>query len=163
METFVNVLALVVAALALAVSWLSWRASLLGIRASTYDRTYEIYADAERFHGPWMRDARPDMSMLPTLIGAWSRSHFLCSEEVTAYLRKLWLDAIRAEHLSKVIAGEYPGDHGAAVKEEYELLRQHVDFERLRVLFMPDLRVRYRSFRQTARDVISRVRKWVAV
>ena len=93
MEPYISVGAIVIAAIALWVSHRSWRTSEKAIRASTFDHRYEVYSDAEAFIGAWMRDARPDLGKLPTLIGAWTRSHFLCRDEVTKYLRKLWEDA----------------------------------------------------------------------
>lgn len=88
-----------------------------------------------------MRDGHPNLGELGTLVGAWSRSHFVCREEVTRYLRKLWLDAVRADYLHKVIEGKVKGDHEKAVDEFYELLREHADFDKLRKIFMNDLRV----------------------
>lgn len=141
MEGFSAAAAAIIAALALAVSYLSWRASVQAVAASTFDRRYEIYADAERFISAWMRDARPDLSLLSVLVGAWSRSHFLCSKEVTTYLRKVWLDSIRASQLERVMAGAEKGDHGRAVEEFHDLLREHADFDRLRAKFMHDLKI----------------------
>ena len=88
-----------------------------------------------------MRDGQPDMTLLGVLVGAWSRSHFLCKTEVTDYLRKLWLDAVRASYLHGVMTGEAQGDHGEAVKEFHALLREHADYDKLRAKFMSDLRV----------------------
>lgn len=140
-----NVGTLFIAAVALVVSILSWRASERAseraIRASIYDRRFEVYLDAERFISGWMREARPDMSLLGPLIGAWTRSHFLFEKEVTQYLRKLWLDAVDANYQSKVAAGEAPGDHGEAINKVHELLMAHADHEQLRGKFMSDLRI----------------------
>lgn len=141
MEKYINVVAVLVAALALFVSYLSLRAAMLGVRASTFDRRYEIYADAEKFLGTWMRDGHPDMDKLGLIVGAWSRSHFLCRREVTSYLKKVWHDAVRAAYLRQVMKGEVEGDHGKAVDEFHALLQYHVGFDRLRTIFVPDLGV----------------------
>jgi hypothetical protein len=45
-----DAVAVIIAALALIVSLLSWRASVQAVRASIFDRRFEVYADAER-HG----------------------------------------------------------------------------------------------------------------
>lgn len=52
-----------------------------------------------------------------------------------------WHDAVRSDYLRKVMKGEIEGDHGKAVDEFRALLAYHVDFDRLRAIFMPDLRV----------------------
>ena len=52
------------------------------------------------------------MSLLSVLVGAWSRSHFLCDERVTKYLRKLWLDAVSADYHDKVDQG---ANHGRCI------------------------------------------------
>lgn len=143
MESYVNIGALVIAVVALCVSYLSWRTSEKAVRASTFDRRYEVYSDAESFIGTWMRDAVPDMGLLPTLIGAWTRSHFLCREEVTDYLRKLWKDAVRANYLRGIMSGEVEGqDRQAAVKEFHALLKLHADYAQLRNKFMADLKIK---------------------
>ena len=100
-----------------------------------------LYSDAEAFIGVWMRDARPDMEKLPLLVGAWTRSHFLCRGEVTQYLRTLWTDAVRADELNELMSGNAEGDRPKAVKEFYELLKAHANYERLRGKFMPDLKI----------------------
>jgi hypothetical protein len=141
MDSYINLGALLVATLALLVSILSWRASMLAVRATTFDQRYGVYADAERFLSAWMRDGRPDMSLLSVLVGAWSRSHFLCNERVTRYLRKLWTDAVTADYHEKVVRGETTGDHAQSVKIVHELLLEHHDFDKLRTNFMGDLKV----------------------
>ena len=122
MDTFIDLGVLIVAAVALVLAYLSWRASLLAVRASTFDRRYEVYADAERFLSAWMRDGRPDMNLLSVIVGAWSRSHFLCNEHVTTYLRKLWLDAVEANFHEKVVRGEATGDRSKSIKLVHDLL-----------------------------------------
>ena len=141
MELLINLFAVFIAALALIVAYLSWRASVQAVTATAYDRRYEIYADAEKFLSAWMRDARPDMDLLPLLVGAWSRSHFLCRQEVTDYLRKLWLDAVTATRMHGIMAGEEEGNHAEAVKKKRALFVEHADYAKLRNVFMPDLRV----------------------
>ena len=141
MDTYIDLGVLVVAAIALVLAYLSWRASLLAVRASTFDRRYEVYAEAERFLSAWLRDGRPDMSLLGLLVGAWSRSHFLCNERVTTYLRKLWLDAVNADFNERVVTGELAGDYDKSVKIVHDLLMEHHDFDNLRAVFMGDLKV----------------------
>jgi hypothetical protein len=60
---------------------------------------------------------------------------------VTQYLRKVWLDAVKADYLNKVISGEVAGDRAKAVDEFHTLLKQHADYDKLREIFMPDLKV----------------------
>lgn len=141
MEVYVSVGALLVAVVALCVSYLSWRTSEKAIRASTFDQRFQIYLDAEQFIGAWMRDARPDMGMLPKLVKAWTRSHFLCSEQVTQYLRKLWVDAVKASEMNEIMAGRAEGDRPKAVKEFHALLGEHAEYKQLRTKFMPDLKL----------------------
>ena len=149
MESYIDLAAALMAALALGVSFLAWRASMLAVRATTFDRRFEIYKDAESFIAAWTRDSSPDMSRLSVLVGAWSRSQFLCSDEVTSYLKQVWDDAVSAAVLRKVMSGELPGDHGQAAEESHALLREHADFVLLRATFMPDLRVRPGSMGRT--------------
>lgn len=141
MGIYLNIGAILIAAIALIVSYLSWRTSEKAVRASTFNRRFEIYLDAQAFIDAWMRHARPDMEKLPTLVGAWSRSHFLCREEVTQYLRSLWVDAVKAAELDMVVSNEMEGDRPEAVKEVYRLLRTHADYDQLRQKFMRDLKV----------------------
>ena len=149
LDLFLDLGAIVIAALALGVSVLSWRvaqqatrATQQGARAAIYDRRFEIYSDAEDFIAAWSRDGRPDIrNALPTLVGAWSRSHFLCRDEVTRYLRQLWLDAVQADYLNNVISGEVKGDRDAAIAKAHDYLNEHVDFEKLRELFSEDLKI----------------------
>jgi len=141
MDGYANAAAVIVSAIALYVSYLSWRTSVQSVRAATFDQRYQVYSDAETFLGAWIRDAHPDMTKLNVIVGAWRRSHFLCSDEVTRYLRKVWLDAVKADYSHKVIAGEAEGDRKHALKETQDLLVEHLDFEKLRRVFTPDLKV----------------------
>ena len=127
-------IAIVISVAALIVAYLSWRTSLQSIRASMYDRRYEIYADAEKFIAAWMRDARPDMGELPTIVGAWNRSQFLFDEEVTKYLREVWVDAVAANQARQ----EGREDFRAAEA----LLLKHGDFDKLRAVFREHLKVK---------------------
>ena len=49
MEPYISLAAAAIAAFALIVSFLSWRASVRSVRASAFNRRFEIYSDAERF------------------------------------------------------------------------------------------------------------------
>jgi hypothetical protein len=147
-ENLINGGTLVIAVGALVVSGLSWLTSLRSLRASTFDRRFEVYEDVENFIGAWMKHARPDMGKLPTLVSAWNRSHFLCKKEVTAYLRKLWLDAVRVNYLKgQVGAGAKIHDGGAeidaatAMQRADDLTLTDCDVEKLREVFMPDMKV----------------------
>lgn len=142
MEVSSQVIPILIALAALVVSVLSLRASSQTVRATVFDRRFDIYADAEKFIAAWGRDGYPDIQTeLRTLVGAWTRSHFICHPSTTQYLRKLWLDGIEANKLRAVIAGELPGDHAEAVRKYYELLRLHADYDKLREVFMKDLRI----------------------
>jgi hypothetical protein len=113
-----------------------------GNRAAIFDRRFEVYGDAEHFIIAWMRDAKPDLSgQLGTLIGAWSRSHFLFDVEVTTYLRQLWLDAVDADYARQVIAGEAPGDRQKAIEKSHDLLLKHANFDKLRNTFLPHMKI----------------------
>lgn len=141
MSDLISSLSAIVAIAAFAVSFASWRASERSVKAAIFEHRYSIYEDAETFLSAWLRHGRPDMALLGQLVGAWSRSHFVCRPEVTAYLRKLWLDAVNADYLAKVISGEVEGDHNVAVEKKYDLIREHADFDKLRGVFLPDLKV----------------------
>src|SRR5262245_33528347 len=94
--------------IAVVISIFSWRAAAHANRAALFDRRFEVYNAAEEFIDPWIRDAKPDLEKLHILFHAWNRSHFLFEPDVTAYLRKLWLDAIKADYCRKIVAGEVP-------------------------------------------------------
>lgn len=143
----INVAAVGISALALFVSYLSWHASMLSVRAATFDQRFEIYTHAERFLATWIRDARPDLGQLGLITGAWSRSHFLCDESVTRYLRKVWVDGVRANYLHRVMTGEIEGNHQQAVEEFHKLLSEHTTYDTLRATFMDDLKVQTSVFR----------------
>lgn len=140
-ENLTNIATVVISVMALVVSVLSWRASASANVAATFDRRYEIYADAEKFIGAWVQRGRPDLSLLPILVGAWTRSHFLCRNEVTSFLRKLWVDAVKADYLRQIMSGEADGDRNTAMQEFHALTREHTDFEPLKNAMLADLRV----------------------
>ena len=127
---------------ALVVAIMSWRASIQSIRASIYDRRYEVYADAEKFIGNWIMHARPDMDELSTLMGAQSRSHFLFDEKITTYLLKVWLDAVAADYSSQIVAKEIEGDRPKALEKKQALLLEHADFDKLREVFLEELNIK---------------------
>lgn len=136
-----NTLALVIGVLALAVSGLSWIAAVHANRAAIYDRRFEVYLDAEKFLGAWTVHGRPDMDLLPTLVAAWGRSHFLFEQAVTDYLRKVWLDALKVQQCGRIIAGEQQGDRNEAITKEYELSIEHLNADKLRAAFKRQLKV----------------------
>ncbi len=133
--------ALLIGAVALVVSGLAWRAAVEANRTARFERRFEVYTDVDKFLRPWMRDAHPDLDELPLLIRAWDRSHFLFPQDVTDYLRRLWLDSIQAARCHRILSGEEDGDHKAAVAKKDELLRTCCDSERLRAIFAPHLRI----------------------
>jgi hypothetical protein len=137
----VNIVAVLIALGALGVSIFSLKASQRTVSATIYEHRYKIYGDAEKFLAAWMRDARSDLTMLGTLVGAWSRSHFLCNAEVTAYLRRIWTDAVRANLLNDQNGAMDQAQRAAAIEEATRLLVEHGDYDRLRERFMADLRV----------------------
>ena len=142
MASYLEFGAMLLAVVALCVSYLFWRTSEKAIRATTFDQKHKIYSDAEGFVGAWIREGCPDLELLLELVDAWGRSQFLCREEVTRHLRSLWTDAVRATELSEIMASRVDGDRPKAVKEFHELFRAHADYDRLRSVFMRDLEIR---------------------
>ena len=134
-------LALIVSCGALIVSIYSVKANVQSTRASLYDRRLEIYSEAEKFLGAWIRNARPDLTLLPSLVGAWGRSKFLFDQEITDYLRKIWLDAIEAEKSWQIIDDKTHGDRSEAIKVKYDLLTEHGELDNLRNKFLKHLKV----------------------
>ena len=134
-------LAMAISAIALVISFLSWQTASRANVASTFDRRFEIYADVEAFVTAWMRLGHPDMTLLPKLAGAWTRSHFLCREEVTAFIRKLWLDGVEADLMDRTAKGIVPGDEQRAIEKSLQLFNEHTNFDKLREVMVPDLRV----------------------
>lgn len=141
MESYTDLGAIIVAVLALAVSVLAWRAAMLAGRAATFERRFEIYRDAETFIAAWQRNGSPDMAKLPLIVGAWTRSQFVCSERATDYLKAVWDDAASAAVLRKVATGELPGDQGELAVELHALTSEHADLVPLRAAFMGDLKI----------------------
>ena len=138
---YLDIAAIIIAGIALAISFMSWRAAKQSTRAAIHDRRYEIYEAAERFISIWLREGQPDLDALGPLVGAWIKSHFLCRKEVTRYLRQLWLDAVQADKMTLVAKGEVPGDRQKAIEQKWELINKYSDYEGLREVFMDDLRV----------------------
>lgn len=153
MGTALNIIAIVTGLVALFVSALSWHASVQANRSSVFDQRFAVYADVEAFLGSWGRDGRPDMRELPRLVQAWNRSHFLFESSVTAYIRKVWLDAVRADYLNKVTSGQVKDDHNAAVDEEHALTLQHINGDNLRAKFLAHLKVNV-GFLETFRALL---------
>jgi hypothetical protein len=54
---------------------------------------------------------------------------------------KLWKDAVTADDREKVISGAFPGDRAKAIDESHALFKEHANFEKLREIFMRDLKV----------------------
>lgn len=128
-------------ALALMVAILSWLTAARANRAATFTQRFELYRDVEKFIGAWMRDARPDLTMLHLVSDAWNRSHFLFRADVTRHLRTLWVDAVDADLAARVVNGEIPGDRPTAIDRKYRLLKHHGDYDRLRAIFLPEMKL----------------------
>ncbi len=138
---FVAVLPIVISACSLVVAILSWRFSHRSAQASAFNRRFEVYEDVESFVAGWQRDGRPDMSRLGKLQGAWSRSHFLCRSEVTQFIRKMWIDAVDVDFSERYRFDEKQANKALSIDKVHELSMLHMDPERLRDVFMPDLRI----------------------
>jgi hypothetical protein len=136
-----GLLALGGSAIAIVISIFSWRAAVHANRAALFERRFEIYNNAEEFIDSWMREAKPDVEKLGVLFYAWNRSHFLFEPEVTAYLQKLYLDAIKADQCEKIVAGEAPGNRVEALKKMHALTRKHTEFTNVREIFLPHRKV----------------------
>lgn len=143
MELTFSALALLVGIAAAIVSGLSWRAAVQAIRASIFQNRFEVYQDAERFLTSWIQKGCPDTdNELRVLVGAWNRSHFLFDQDVTDYLRELWLDGIKANYAQHVISGEYEGNRDEAIKTKYDLLNKHcAEDSLLRKIFVKHMKV----------------------
>jgi hypothetical protein len=152
MGTTLNLVAILTGVVALVVSALSWHASVQANRASIFDQRFAVYEDVEKFISLWMRDGHPDLGHLPMLVRAWNRSHFLFESSVTAYIRKVWLDAGDADYHNKVANGDVQGDRQASIEIVHRLLREHADFDALRGQFLPQLKVAVR-FDETLRSL----------
>lgn len=114
---------LMVSIIALVVAALSWRAAERSARATAYEKRFEVYRDAEEFVRAWLQRGDPNLDHLGALVDAWNRSHFLFDSSVTAFLRDLWLKALRAHEANSIVLGELDGDRDAALKIKYDLLR----------------------------------------
>lgn len=143
MDPILSMLALLVSIAAAGIAVLSWRAAVQANKAAIFEQRFSVYRDAEEFVASWVQLGVPDIqNKLRTLVDAWNRSHFLFDEEVTAYLRRLWLDGLEADLAQKIIAGECKGDHQAAVKTKYDLFRVHcADVSPLRQAFVKHMKV----------------------
>ena len=106
------------------------------------NRRYEVYADAEKFISAWIRDGRPDLNEIATLVGAWSRSQFLFDEKVTVYLRKVWIDAVKADQAQEIISRQVNGDRKEAIETSQALLLEHANYDKLRTVFLENLNVK---------------------
>ncbi len=152
-EAILIVLALLTSLAALVFSILAWRSAAKANRAaanagrasqnanqnSIFNRRYEIFEEAEKFVLAWRQQGRPDMTLLPMLIRAWNRSHFFFKPDVPQYLKRIWDDAVRADHCWEVIAGETAGNRQEANKEFHALLKWHGETANLCTAFMPHL------------------------
>jgi hypothetical protein len=127
--------AVAAAASALA-AFLSWRSerhsseaqallSAQAVRAAIFERRFAVYVDVQDFMRPWMRDAHPDLAQLPLLVSAWDRSRYLFEPEVTAFIRQIWLDAVRIERDRAILRGEVAGDREQAIEFEHACLLRY--------------------------------------
>jgi hypothetical protein len=69
------------------------------------------------------------------LVDAWSRSQFLFDQEVTTFLRKVWVDAVKADYHERNSSRDNPND------DEREESREKAQREPLRKAFLPYLKV----------------------
>lgn len=135
--------AVLVSALALGVSVFSWKAMVQANRAAIYDHRFAVYSEVEKFIAAWTGAGKPDMSVLPNLVGAWRRSQFLFPADVTAEIRQVWVDAVQADYDQKVLSGQVEGDRGAAADRQHELLLMHTKGDsKIQTLFTKHLKVR---------------------
>ncbi len=116
MSNTISIISALVAVAALGVSVLSWRAAERSARATIYEERYRIFEDADRFIATWSILGRPDLDLLPPLVRAWNRSHFLCRPEVTEYLHKLHMAAIAAHQNGRIADGLVPGKQAEALE-----------------------------------------------
>ncbi len=138
----INSLALIISIVSALVAALSWRAAEQAARATIFDQRFEVYRDAEKFVGLWIRNGRPDIDQLGLIVDAWNRSHFLFDEKVTAHLREVWVDAVKAAEITDALEGGYASDHEKAVKMKHELLHKHcLDGRPLRKVFEAEMKV----------------------
>lgn len=110
------------------------------LKAAIYDKRFEIYSDAQKFIAAWSRNGKPDLGLLSVLVGARDRSHFLYGPEVTAYLRKIWIDSVQADYDSQVIGGAVSDDREKALARRRAMI-DTADLDKLREVFKPDLKV----------------------
>lgn len=139
-ETTVEIVAAVIAAAALLISWLAWRASDASYRAAIYERRFQIYIAAQGFISAWALYGPPDQAKHSELVGAWDRSHFLFDAKVTAYLWQLRMDANNAEYLLKEHRKDEANSMDAYDKAQ-RLKNAHIDYDKLRQIFYADLKV----------------------
>ena len=84
-----------------------------------------IYEVVKNFLGPWLREGHADLSMLPSLVQAWEKSHFLFDDDVVRFLRQLWLDGVASDMYRKVISEQMQGDRKSAIDKEHALLMKY--------------------------------------
>ena len=148
--------AIAIGALALGVSLLAWRTAIEANRSARFDRRFELYTDVAAFIGDWQKRARPDLDQLPILVRAWDRSHFLFEPSITRHLRALWLDALTVDRCYRIMAGEEQGNRQEAVEKAHRLTLKHCDAEKLRELFLPQLKI------YTGNARLNKSSKWLA-
>lgn len=137
----IELAALLIGTLALAVSLLAWRAAVEANRTARFDRRFEVYADVSKYIGIWTRNGCPDTDELPSLVRAWDRSHFLFEDDIPKYIRTLWTNSLDAEYAHAVMSEKAPGDRVKAVEQVHALTLKHCDAEAVRQVFLPHLRV----------------------
>jgi hypothetical protein len=98
--------AFLIAIFSAVLSFFSLQASRAQVRASLFAERMAVFKDVKAFMNPWFREGRPNLKELYLLVDAWERSHFLFDQSVTAFLRKLWKDAVRCDFNQRVINGE---------------------------------------------------------
>ena len=118
--------AAVIASLSAVFSFLTWQAALAEVKASLFAERMAVFKDVKSFMVPWFRQGRPDLNELHILVDAWERSQFLFEPSVTAFLRKLWKDAVRAEYHARIQSGELTGDRNRAVDILHKINSQYL-------------------------------------
>ena len=126
LSDYIAIAATVIALISVRFSWLSWKASLDQVKASLFSERMAVFKDVKLFMTPWFRDGRPNLKELYLLVYAWERSQFLFEPSVTAFLRKLWKDAVRADFHARIQSNELTGDYAQAVEIVNEINSQYL-------------------------------------
>lgn len=102
-------------------------ASRTQAQAAVLPERLEIYNTVRDFLGIWFREGHPDLNQLPSLIGAWERSHFVFGEDTVQFIRTLWLDSVDADMASRISDNQVEGDKQAAAQTSLRLMAKYFD------------------------------------